>query len=293
MAKIYKSKFYQPYMKERRRIQSAIYRIKKAGYFVNFSLPSIPKKITEASIRRLSQITPKYIREQSVYVTPEGKQVSAQIEQNKRRIESAKRGGKTRKQNRQSYYDYFAYGITHKRLDKQEESKLPKNIQWYEAGRTYVNFATGEIIPDIDAFVKSVPDQMPIVMNNYLKETGEKILPTDVFNELLESLENTPDDSESWYRRKSNARSKSVEVRQKLASKIHSIIRNKQANKVYYKNIVEAGRKDELMQAIEKATYGYGEDDVTSGYSLALQILTGGEYALSAAEYEDADEEFE
>lgn len=60
---------YQQYMKERRRIQSFLRRAEKRGIITppDF-LPAIPKRVTEASVRRLKRITPKYIYEHAVDV---------------------------------------------------------------------------------------------------------------------------------------------------------------------------------------------------------------------------------
>jgi hypothetical protein len=56
----------QEYMKERRRIQQAISQQQKSGYIVPENLlPTIPKRITKASINRLKKITPKTIRSKS------------------------------------------------------------------------------------------------------------------------------------------------------------------------------------------------------------------------------------
>ena len=59
----------QEYMKERKRIQQAISRVKKSGYIPPENLlPDIPKRITKASINRLKKITPKMIRSKSELV---------------------------------------------------------------------------------------------------------------------------------------------------------------------------------------------------------------------------------
>ena len=53
-----KGKYYKDYMKERRRIQSFIYRQKKKGYIIPEGLlPKIPKKITLGSLNRLRKVT--------------------------------------------------------------------------------------------------------------------------------------------------------------------------------------------------------------------------------------------
>lgn len=57
------------YKKERARISKQISSMRKRGYLVpDEVLPQAPKKITEASIRRLKAITPKALYEQSEYM---------------------------------------------------------------------------------------------------------------------------------------------------------------------------------------------------------------------------------
>lgn len=50
------------YMKERRRIQSQLRRLTKAGYDVEYKLPAIPKRITPGSVRRLEKVTAAKVR---------------------------------------------------------------------------------------------------------------------------------------------------------------------------------------------------------------------------------------
>lgn len=58
------------YMKERRRIQSFINRATKRGYeFSESILPKIPKKITQASIRRLKKLTPDTLYSKAIYAS--------------------------------------------------------------------------------------------------------------------------------------------------------------------------------------------------------------------------------
>lgn len=65
-----KSRLEQSYARQRKRIQNALYRAKKHGYqFDVIVIPAIPKRITEASVRRLSKITPEYIRSKAVSKT--------------------------------------------------------------------------------------------------------------------------------------------------------------------------------------------------------------------------------
>lgn len=55
--------FESEYRRERKRIQNYISSRKKLGFLSEFKLPKIPKRITEGSIRKLKQYTPKKLRE--------------------------------------------------------------------------------------------------------------------------------------------------------------------------------------------------------------------------------------
>lgn len=66
MAKRKLTPIQQQYRKERRRIQSAMNRLEKQGYVLPEDLlPSIPKKVTQASINRLKKITSESIYKKS------------------------------------------------------------------------------------------------------------------------------------------------------------------------------------------------------------------------------------
>ena len=72
------------YMRERRRIQSQIRRLTKAGYDVEYTLPAIPKRITGGSVRRLEKVTAAKVR--SVTFTPDletGEKISYQTFKNR------------------------------------------------------------------------------------------------------------------------------------------------------------------------------------------------------------------
>lgn len=53
------------YRKERSRVLATVRRYEKQGLYVDFVVPNIPKKITQASVRRLAKITPKKIQSQT------------------------------------------------------------------------------------------------------------------------------------------------------------------------------------------------------------------------------------
>lgn len=58
----------QAYRRERQRIQRQINRMTKRGYDVAELLPKIPKKITEASVRRLKKITTEKLYKESRFI---------------------------------------------------------------------------------------------------------------------------------------------------------------------------------------------------------------------------------
>lgn len=60
-----KAEIKKQYKQQRRRVLSTIRRYTKKGYDVDINVPSIPKKITEASVRRLQKININYIRSKS------------------------------------------------------------------------------------------------------------------------------------------------------------------------------------------------------------------------------------
>ena len=62
----------QAYRKERKRIQAFIRRAEKRGYiFEQNVLPATPKKITQASVRRLQKLTAKALYEKALWADPE------------------------------------------------------------------------------------------------------------------------------------------------------------------------------------------------------------------------------
>lgn len=61
------------YIKERRRVQQIIRRIKKQGFEVDFLLPPIPEKITVKDIRKLQDIKPITVKKQSFKILEDKK----------------------------------------------------------------------------------------------------------------------------------------------------------------------------------------------------------------------------
>lgn len=88
------------YKKERRRIQRFIKSAEKRGYeFITDILPSIPKRITQSSIRRLEKLTPSALYKKSKYHDPiTGEQISGERAREQERSLSAKKAARTRKE---------------------------------------------------------------------------------------------------------------------------------------------------------------------------------------------------
>ena len=76
MAKRRLSKYAQEYRKQRKRIQSTIYRYRRQGLIVQYELPEIPKTITPASTRRLKRITPQTIQNKTFGANEYGEKIS-------------------------------------------------------------------------------------------------------------------------------------------------------------------------------------------------------------------------
>lgn len=93
----------QAYVKERKRIQRQIQRMEDRGYVsTKDMLPPVPKRITEASVRRLKKITTKQLYDYSDYMDlTTGEVVSSGAEARaKERSVSAKKAAQTRKEKR-------------------------------------------------------------------------------------------------------------------------------------------------------------------------------------------------
>lgn len=88
----------QHYKKERNRIQSAMRRLEKQGYVLpDDLLPSVPKKVTQASINRLKKITIEEIYKKSVRLDIETGEITPGIvARDKARSQRAKKSARTR-----------------------------------------------------------------------------------------------------------------------------------------------------------------------------------------------------
>lgn len=135
------------YRQQRRRIQRFITSHEKRGYSFGNALPSVPKKITQASVRRLEKITPEYLYQRGQY----GGELTYG------EVVSAKRGLILERQE-------------HKRV--REEQKLVQQQQikaiQYKANKTFREFkARTNISSDKSLFDRSVIQGFRINLMNY------------------------------------------------------------------------------------------------------------------------------
>lgn len=99
-----KRKTVRPIVKAYRKAVSAFFRkgrsMAKRGYVIDAVLPKEPKKITEASVRRIKKISSDLYKK-SYYVTEEGEVISGVEGRKYERSRSAKKAAETRKRKKQ------------------------------------------------------------------------------------------------------------------------------------------------------------------------------------------------
>lgn len=99
-----KRKTVRPVIKAYRKAVSAFFRkarsMAKRGYVIDAVLPKEPKKITEASVRRIKKISSNLYKK-SYYVTEEGEVISGEEGRKYERRRSARKAAETRKRKKQ------------------------------------------------------------------------------------------------------------------------------------------------------------------------------------------------
>lgn len=99
-----KRKTVRPIVKAYRKAVSAFFRkgrsMARRGYVIDAVLPKEPKKITEASVRRIKKISANLYKK-SYYVTEEGEVISGEEGRKYERSRSAKKAAETRKRKKQ------------------------------------------------------------------------------------------------------------------------------------------------------------------------------------------------
>ena len=81
-----------------RRIKRFIRSAEARGYtFPDSVIPKLPKRVTEATIRRLDKIRPDYLYKKAVYTSPEGVKLTGTKGRTQERSEQARKAAKTRR----------------------------------------------------------------------------------------------------------------------------------------------------------------------------------------------------
>ena len=87
--------------KELRRIKRFVKAAEKRGYtFSDNVIPTMPKKITAGTLRKVQKIKPKTLYKKAVYTTPAGKKIAGTARKKQESIEAAKKSAYTKKAHR-------------------------------------------------------------------------------------------------------------------------------------------------------------------------------------------------
>lgn len=149
------------YNRERNRIKRFIREAEKRGYrFSDFSIPDKPKKITEASIRRLQKYNPKYLYEKATFLDPDtGEIVSGQRGRQIERKESARKAKETRRIKR-------IYGnLTPEEIAEREARQMERHLRGED---------TEEYRKQKDEEIQRLQDELSELQERLRKLTGEE-----------------------------------------------------------------------------------------------------------------------
>ena len=146
------------YYKNRRRIQRYVRSLEKRGIETEYRIPSIPKKITEASVRRLEKHTPSYILSKSYAIEAE----TAEIRQG-RQIKGIEKRHKI-------------YKPVH--VETQAERERRKKAEWDEYYRR-------KELERLDK-ARNLPRQEDVIIQNVVEEFGDS---ADWFEDVTEETE--------------------------------------------------------------------------------------------------------
>lgn len=175
------------YAKERKRIQSFLSRASKRGYqFPEGILPAIPKRKTEASIRRLKRLTKNALYEEATYGGPAsyGEIVSAKEGLKLERKERAKRASETRKANKESEQRFWT---------STDGTKVPVTDEPALAYAQSVNDLVDklkEIISTMDVYYYTTPTGKRSRRNPEVADIANRAL-----NEILSALDEVLEDA--------------------------------------------------------------------------------------------------
>lgn len=162
------------YRKERRRIQNAIKRLEKQGYVLTDGLlPSVPKRVTQASINRLKKITIEAIYKKSVRLDVETGEITPGIvARDKARSQRAKKAARKRAINRE---------YTH------QENYAPPPEQDYSRFPSWADIVLSNFESDV---IRRFPLVAGPILEKWLTELLSKYDKEDVAEMLEKGAEN-------------------------------------------------------------------------------------------------------
>lgn len=182
------------YAKERNRIKSFIRRGSKRGYqFSEDIIPAIPKRKTEASIRKLKKLTKEVLYEKAIYggSASYGEVVSGKEGLKLERAERAKRASETRKANKESEQRFwtsidgtkvpvtdepalaYAYAVNDL-VDKLKEIISTMDVYYYTT-------ATGKRSrrnPEVAEIANAALNEILSALDDVLEDVGNAIMKT-------------------------------------------------------------------------------------------------------------------
>lgn len=155
----------QQYRKERRRIQNAMNRLDKQGYVLPEDLlPSIPKKVTQASINRLKKITSESIYKKSKKLDFEtGEAIPGIVARDKARSQRAKEAAR-RRSFKQEYVSPQFYTEPPQSVSTQSAS-LPAHAQPYTTFPSGADIIISNFRSDV---IGRFPESAGPILNRWL-----------------------------------------------------------------------------------------------------------------------------
>lgn len=154
----------QAYAKERRRLKQFVRRAEKRGYwFIDDVIPSKPKKITEASVRRLQRLTPEKLYKKAEWVDIEtGEVISPKKHQKEVRKQAVQKAKATRQAKKTPLIKTPTTGNEDKTPRPQEMKNPPSTPPSEAPSRSIIDRIVLEIesIPDTIYYKKGKVDMI-------------------------------------------------------------------------------------------------------------------------------------
>ena len=166
------------YLNQRRRIQRLISSYRSKGIDVEYSLPKIPKKITQKSINRLTKVTSKTIQSKSYLPDFETGE--------RRKLTTYLKSGKTLKSIRAAYNAIRNQVPIEPGVPITPEPVTSQKTTSYTPKSTAPSFEE-IVITNFKGLISLFPEEAQQVMRNWLAETSNKMSRS----ELADFLEET------------------------------------------------------------------------------------------------------